>query len=779
MTALLTAARRLRSAGSFLVVGATVVTVILAGSVGTAGAAPLEPTRPVDRVLIVSIPNVGWTDLAEADAPNLRRLLAASAVANLTARNGGGGPAAGYLTLGAGKRALGTLTPSDGMGFGADDRFGDSTAADAFRRRTGRRAPAGSVVDLGIVGIDSVNAAEAGGSSIGALGTALRRGGWTTAVIGNGDGSVPDDLLPRYRRYVVGGIIGRDGTVDAGRVDAGLLEDDPAAPFGVRLDNAAVVDAFTDVWTDRVTVLVEASDLARAAVARVASVSAQDQAAYRAALARSDALVGDLLEQVDPAHDAVVVVSPAASRTSKALTVVGVRAPGVEPALMRSPSTRRTGFVLLADVAPTVLQLAGLDRPTSMNGRPFALGPRAGDATHREHRLVRDVQAALFRDRVLIPVTVVTTVVAGLVAIAAVLAWELRRRRAGWRTGARLGASWLLAFVPLVFVARLVPFHSAGVAAYWAFVAGGAAVLAALSEIVGRRRPLAATTIGLAVIVALLVGDLFTGARLQLSTAFGYTPSIGVRFSGVGNVAFAFLGASAVVLAGLLAHRWPGRRGTVVAAVVLALVLVADAAPMLGGDVGGVLSLTPAFLVTVLMLARVRIRPRTVAAIVGAVVVAGVLAGVVDLLRPAKDRTHLGRLLANTRKRGLSEFTDVVLRKATRNLDTWTSSAWRVMFVIGLAFLVYLLWRGRPRVRALVTDVPELRAALTGFAVLAVLGYAVNDSGAAIPAVMAVVFVATLTGLLVRRPDPEVGGSVAQRATDPSTAAVRAATSSH
>ena len=38
---------------------------------------------------------------------------------------------------------------------------------------------------------------------------------------------------------------------------------------------------------------------------------------------------------------------------------------------MHSSSTRRNGFVLLADVAPTILRLVGEPRPKSMNGRPF------------------------------------------------------------------------------------------------------------------------------------------------------------------------------------------------------------------------------------------------------------------------------------------------------------------------------------------------------------------------------------------------------------------------
>ena len=64
----------------------------------------------------------------------------------------------------------------------------------AFARRTGIERRRG-LVQLGIVGLVDVNDAEAGGSSIGALGTALDAAGYRTAVIGNSDGSVPDDAL--------------------------------------------------------------------------------------------------------------------------------------------------------------------------------------------------------------------------------------------------------------------------------------------------------------------------------------------------------------------------------------------------------------------------------------------------------------------------------------------------------------------------------------------------------------------------------------------------------
>ena len=769
----------------------TALGALLGVMIGTAArvgasvhAKPLEPSHAVSRVLVISIPHVGWEDLRREHATNLERLLGESAVANMTARSGGGGFAAGYLTLGAGKRSKGTDTPSDGMGFGVDERFGASTAGEAFARRTGIDKTRG-LVQLGIVGLTDINDAEPGGSSIGALGTALEQAGYKTAVVGNADGSTPDDLLPRYRRYAVGGLMTVHGTVDGGQVDRDLLEADPDAPFGLRLDNDAVMSAFEDAWQDKSVVMVEASDLLRAVASRPPSVQSQDDKSYSQAVQRSDELVGRLLEDVDAKRDAVVVVSPYGSRVTKGLTVVGVRAPGVEPALMHSSSTRRNGFVLLADVAPSILRLVGESRPTSMNGRPFVVGRAHGTPVSRESKLIDQTQASIFRDRVLTPIAIITTVIAGLVAVCAILAWELRRGRV-WRAAARLGASWVLGIVPAVYLARLYAFHEHGVGLYYGFVLGLGLVLAVLYDLIGRRSFVDPTMLGLGAIVGLLCLDVVTGARLQLSTAFGYTATIGVRFAGVGNVAYAFLGASTVFLAGLLAYRVGGRRGAWIAVALMAVALVIDAAPFLGGDVGGVLSLTPAYLVTALLLLDARVRRSTVIWMVAAAIGALVLAAAIDLARPAKDRTHLGRLITNARERGWHEITDVIGRKLSRNLDTWTSSIWRSMLAIGILFAIYLLWRGRHRLYALLGAVPPLRASLIGFAVLIVVGYGVNDSGVAIPGVMLVVFVATMAGLLTRAPEPapEPRDDLAAPDGDPdqseaSTAAVLAATPSH
>jgi hypothetical protein len=72
------------------------------------------------------------------------------------------------------------------------------------------------------------------------------------------------------------------------------------------------------------------------------------------------------------------------------------------------------------------------------------------------------------------------------------------------------------------------------------------------------------------------------------------------------------------------------------------------------------------------------------------------------------------------------------------------------MFAIGVLFVIYLAWRRRSQVRVLLGRVPELRASLIGFVVVIVLGYALNDSGVAIPAVMFVVLIGVIVGLMMR-----------------------------
>ncbi len=120
----------------------------------------------------------------------------------------------------------------------------------------------------------------------------------------NADGRQPDSppspSVSSLRRQAALALVDPRGRVPSGTVDESLLEADPISPYGLRLDEGAVVRAFERQWRDRSVVLVEASDLVRTDSYRPFATPYHRDVLLRRALRATDALFGRLLEQVDP-----------------------------------------------------------------------------------------------------------------------------------------------------------------------------------------------------------------------------------------------------------------------------------------------------------------------------------------------------------------------------------------------------------------------------------------------------------------------------------------------
>ena len=120
--------------------------------------------------------------------------------------------------------------------------------------------------------------------------------------------------------------------------------------------------------------------------------------------------------------------------------------------------------------------------------------------------------------------------------------------------------------------------------------------------------------------------------------------------------------------------------------------------------------------------------------------VAGLLVGFADFLRPRDQQTHIGRFFDELVNGAPGDSFLTIRRKLDANLASFggTKLLW-VMPVVAL--LAWYLWRLHGgRIRPLFRSVPVIRQTVLALAVVAVLGYALNDSGVAIPAVMALVF---------------------------------------
>lgn len=729
-----------------------VLAVLAGGAVlTTAQPAAAETVPRADRVFVFSLPTVGWEDVNEADVPNLSAFLDEAAIGGLSTRSVDRRttPGDGYTTINAGTRSDGDPA-FDGLGFEVGETYLREPAEQVFTRRTGIPVEEG-LFTLALPALEAANESLDFGAELGELGDSLREGDVHAAVIANADGG-NEDLTTVFAREAVIGLMDGEGLVPGGSVSDELLEDDANAPFGRRLDIDAVVTAFDEEWADRSVVMVEASDLARADAYEDLATTDQRARQRRLALEHSDELFGRLLERVDPATDAVMVVGPYPESGTDDLTIAALQAPGVEPGLLKSAVTRRSSFVTIVDVAPTILSLLDLELPDSMEGRRWERAETGGTAEERREWLEEANAEAVWRDDMVAIVATMFVVAQLILWVIAVLA--LNRRSAGWRHGVEVASLAVLAVLPLTYVAGIFPFHEWGAPAYWAFLIVGGAILGVLAQSLLRRWPADPLLAVLALMLGLLCLDVLVGAPLQLNTVFGYTPTVAGRFAGLGNLAFAQIAASATILAGLLASRIGGNRGKWIAVGLMVVVLIIDGSPFWGSDVGGALTLVPTTAGVAAVLFHLRIRLRTVVLVGLGTLVVLIAAGMVDLSRPEESRTHLGRLFEDIGANGFGAFETVVLRKLGANFDVLASSEWTLMVPVVFGFILYLIWRAPGRLQRLQEVIPEERAARVGFVIAAVLGFALNDSGIAVPGLMLGVMNASLVYLVLRTEDP-------------------------
>ncbi|HEX5616272.1 MAG TPA: hypothetical protein VFZ83_14055, partial [Acidimicrobiia bacterium] len=733
------------------------------GAVLVALALPAAPAGAADdlpdarRVLVLVAPGLTWEELVALDVPHLDGIVRDSAIANLAVRveRLATEPGEGYATFGAGTRAL---APDDeaGLARNPNESFEGAAARFAYERIIGVEAGAGPL-HLRYAELDRLNDRSLYAAELGTLGTALGDAGVVTGVVGNADHRLEPIEEDEHHREIALTLANNYGQVACGSVGSDLLVRDPQAPFGLRLDDERVLAEATSCWsTDRAVVAVELSDLRRADDYREFVTSDRREQLRRTALERSDALVGRLLEQVDPARDAVVLVAPSAPLgDDPRLTTLAVRAPGLGPGLLESAVTRQPGFVTIVDLAPTIAALAGVELPDEgIEGRAAVVGDTGDRTADRLTDLIDDEHDAQFRDRILTPFII--TLIALLFVMSLLFAYSVWRGHGPWR----LIEVWSLALLfvfPLTYWTALFPFSDWGGGWYATSVLGGAAVLGVLADTT-RRRPLAPIGIAcLAILGTVTASVVLLGSRLQLSTVFGDSPIVAGRFSGVNNVTFSQVVVATVLLAAFVRHRFPDRSGAIGAGAVLGATLLVIGAPMWGADIGGVLAGLPAFAVTFALLVGWRVRLRTIVAF-GAAAVGLLLAlGLLDLTRASEDRSHLGRFLERIGEDGWDGFQTVIGRKAAANLRTVISSVWRFITIPLFVFAGFLAWRAPGRAHEVRERVPELDAALAGLGVAAALGYAVNDSGIAVPAVMVAVLIPAAAYLVARHAaEPDV-----------------------
>jgi hypothetical protein len=672
--------------------------------------------------------------MLDANMPTFDRLVDEGASAALAPRTATNRPAPvrGYLTLGAGNRTIAANElPSAQWAYKAGENTPLGAGAHQVLDSLGDGVREGDVVHLGAPELSVRQTSEYHGAIVGALGEALARAKIRRAVVSAAD----HDVVPEaedVRGAPVLSIIDRDGVVGSGEL-RGLVEPAPGLPFGVRTSVSAFVTEVEDQLgdgRDAQVLFADAGETLRADEFAEHAFPDRAHDALLAALARTDAILTGIVDLLDD-DDLLLVVTPssATDEPEEHLVPVVAYGAGTKPGLLVSATTRRAGIVTLTDVAPTILDVFDVDRPGQMSGRPIRA--IADDTAVRPFTHEELDQSSVFRERF------VPSVFYAFVALFLVLSILVGLVFLGHLPlGAPLvGLCYLVLAVPLTtFALSFVPLWRLGVGpahiALWtvALVIAGAGWIVPGPRWVGTIPLLLATT-------AFIATDLVTGGHLLVNAVFGNSVLAAGRFYGIPNTGSAiFFGAAVLGLASVadlraskLARRWL----TVAFVIVLAVIGL----PPFGADVGGLLMGVAAVGVVIVLIDNVHVpwKLAVVVLVAAAVVTLGV--ALIDSLRPVAEQTHFGRFGEALFGGDASAFT-VIVRKTSQSWSSLGFSRFTYVVPLGSAALGVLLRRSRGGSRALFADHPYVRAALIGLMVAGVIGFLVNDSGVAVPAML-------------------------------------------
>ena len=670
---------------------------------GSRGAAPASAAQAAAkggkrRTVVVVTGGVRWDQLDHARAPNLAQLGASGAMANLVplATRGAPCPVDTWLAFSAGRqiseRAISTTPTCAQPPVAAGDvlpnwdRYTRALAATDPKARLGRFA-------------ESLHKAGVTTHSIGDGGA---------YVLANGSGDVPANHTPNPLTVKE---LGEETARSAAKYDLTIVDAD-AESYASDQERDAARQLFQEqrkeLENDQQPTPTPTDGIGPENPTPPDTVDGSTLQPDRRAFSAINTLrVESILERV-PAGTRVVIMSAVDIDTYSYMQLfvmadVSTKGRIIPVGLAGSDSVRHEGLIQMLDVVPTLFEWAGADR-TGIAGSPISVA-RTADAceqsqpcyTNRVDELADQSLHAnkmrTFRGEF---IQYMTWAAIGYFLLSLFFfarrfyASTLGRRRAYAKLWQWLGLT--LSALPLAsLVANYFGWWSASrpyVALFGGSWIGAAAVAAAVLPL-ARLHSLAPLTVVSCSTAALVAIDAATGSELMADSPVGFNLLTAARFYGIGNEAYALLASGALIglaFLGVWLRRW-GRfaAGGVVLFIGLAIGAI-DALPSMGADFGGVLSFVPALGLLVLMVAKLRLSWRRLLVVGTVTMSAAVAIAVVDWMRPAETRTHLGRFVQSVVD---GDLLAVVGRKLSTNIRLLSASTHR--WVVLAALLLFFL----------------------------------------------------------------------------------------
>lgn len=686
----------------------------------TAASSPAEAAQDKGKVYLLVVDKLSIYDLDPAATPWMNQLVSHGGVGLASTRTLRGKNALdASLTIGAGN--IGRVYGNGILAYNRDEFLNDrgQTASHLYHNLTGISPGNASCLLVNLPEISTGIAVESVTTLPGAMGEVLRKNGRTACVLGNGDtgkdrnrsatviamdaqGQVPlGDIGPQTIMSSTESFLSRETNYEYLFKQVGL--------------NKAQTDLF----------VIELADLARLEQADTAFPHIA-QAEKQKRLRLIDRFVGQIAEQADPARDLIMVVSPSPAREQIKIKnnfiPLIMWGKGVPAGGLTSAATKRHLVVANTDIAPTVLAFFDLsDETGSMIGRPITIRPVPGGSLADAQQLSTKTSTV---NRLRVPLVkgyVILQIIIILLALVAIF-WLVEL--------AALLEPFIVALVAVPLVYLFLGLATLPVD--WMYMGAAVVLTAAVTAVVmgaTRRNGFQAFSLLIVLTVLALNVDLLTGSHLIQSSVLGYDPMAGARYYGIGNEFMGILLGSSIALAGVAYQRYTQRWLLPVIGLFLAFQAFIMASPQLGANSDGMLTAPAAFLVTLILLGNLSIRPRTVFLVLGAVALAALAFTFYDMGRAPEVQTHIGRAAHQIAVGGWNEGLTIITRKLGMNIKLIRYTIWSWVFIIMLLVLSLLVYRPVGAMKQLRQDKPYVVKGFGGIITGALIGLVVNDSG--------------------------------------------------
>ena len=329
---------------------------------------PVEPSPPTRDRLSLIVDNISYDDIVQYGGVHLYHLLENGAL-GLANTNSGGSylDANSYATIGAGNYAV---CSSFGIYAGGyHDHYSREPVNIVYFRNTGREMLEGNISNVDLPNLERINRKLNHPIKVGLLGSLLQRKGLKTAVIGNENTRLEETEV---RAALI--TMNDQGVTNYGRVDGGLLKEDPASPFGLKTDYELLFQTYKEMKEKAHFIVIQTGDTHR--LNKYHYFSDERRAnAKKWIFQEVDLFLGRLLDTLDDRSLFLFVVPFPSSediQQGKKLTPVSLRSKGAERA-SDFKHTKRDGLITNTDLAAEIISFQ-INRDLSMTGHHFIQG---------------------------------------------------------------------------------------------------------------------------------------------------------------------------------------------------------------------------------------------------------------------------------------------------------------------------------------------------------------------------------------------------------------------